>query len=71
MNKKNTRLWWGLSLFLNSVIAVILAVCNIAAIDLPDVAVRIMGVMEICVIPVLVYTSIKMFSSIKKIDKFQ
>ena len=71
MKKKNTRLWWGLSLFLNSVIAVILAVCNIAAIDLPDVAVRIMGVMEICAIPVLVYTSIKIFSSIKKINKFQ
>ena len=65
MNKKNTRLW-GLSLFLNSVIAVILAVCNIAAIDLPDVAVRIIGVIEICIIPILVFTSIKMYTSIKK-----
>ena len=57
--KTNTRLWWGLSLFVISVIALILAVCNMAEIRLPDVVVRIMGVLDICVIPVFVYTSIK------------
>lgn len=57
--KTNTRLWWGLSLFVISVIALILAVCNMIEIELPDVVVRIMGVLDICAIPVLVYTSIK------------
>ena len=58
MDKKNTRLW-GLSLIIISVVTIILAVCNIAGIGLPDAAVRIMGVLDICALPVLVYTSIK------------
>ena len=56
--KKNTILW-SLSLFIISVVTVIWAVCNIAGIELPDVAVRIMGVLDICAVPVLVYTSIR------------
>ena len=56
--KKNTILW-SLSLIIISVVTVIWAVCNIAGIELPDVAVRIMGVLEICALPVLVYTSIR------------
>lgn len=58
MNKTNTRLW-GVSLIVISVIAFVLAVCNMVDIELPDAAVRIMGVLDICVIPVFVYTSIK------------
>ena len=58
MNKINTRLW-GLSLIVISVIAVVLAVCNMVEIELPDAAVRIMGVLDICAILVFVYTSIK------------
>ena len=58
MDKKNSRLW-SLSLLIISIVTVIWAVCNIAGIELPDAAVRIMGVIDICAIPVLVYTSIK------------
>lgn len=58
MDKKYTRLW-RLSLITISVITVIWAVCNLVNIELPDVIVRIMGVLDICAIPVLVYTSIK------------
>ena len=58
MHKKNTILWC-LSLFIISIVTVILAVCNMVEIELPDVAVRIMGVLDICALPVLVYTSIK------------
>ena len=58
MDKKNTRLW-GLSLLIISIVTVIWAVCNIVGLELPDVAVRIMGVLDICAIPVLVYTSTK------------
>ena len=56
--KKNT-IMWGLSLIIISAVTVIWAVCNIVGIELPDVAVRIMGVLEICALPVLAYTSIK------------
>ena len=58
MDKKYTRLW-SLSLITISVITVIWAVCNLVNIELPDVIVRIMAVLDICAIPVLVYTSIK------------
>ena len=58
MDKKYTRLW-SLSLITISVVTVIWAVCNLVNIELPDVIVRIMGVLDICAIPVLVYTSIK------------
>ena len=58
MDKKHTRLW-SLSLIIISCVTVIWAVCNLVNIELPDVIVRIMGVLDICAIPVLVYTSIK------------
>lgn len=57
MNKKYMRLWC-LSLFVISIVTVIWAVCNIVGIELPDVVVRIMGVLDICALPVLVFTSI-------------
>lgn len=58
MNKMNTRLW-GFSLFVISVIVLIMAFCNLVEIELSDAVVRIMGVLDICAIPVLAYTSIK------------
>lgn len=58
MDKMHTRLW-SLSLIIISCVTVIWAVCNLVNIELPDVIVRIMGVLDICAIPVLVYTSIK------------
>lgn len=58
MNKKNTILW-SLSLIIISVVSVTWAVCNILGIELNDTVIRIMGVLDICAIPVLVYTSIK------------
>ena len=58
MNKKNTRLWC-LSLIVISVITIIWTVCNIIGIELSDMVIRVMGVLDICAIPALVYTSIK------------
>ena len=63
MDKINTRMW-NLSLIIISIVTVIWAVCNMVGLELPDVAVRIMGVLDICAIPVLVYTT-----SIKKKEK--
>lgn len=58
MSKKNAALWC-LSLIVISVITLIWTVCNIIGIELSDIIIRIMGVLEICAIPVLVYTSVK------------
>lgn len=58
MNKNNTRLWI-LSLIIISIVTVIWAYCNIVGIELPDVAVRIMGILDLCAIPILIYTSKK------------
>ena len=58
MDKKNKRLW-SISLLIISVVTLILAVCKFVGIELSDVAVRILGVLDICALPVLVYTSIK------------
>lgn len=48
-----------MSLIVISVVTVIWAVCNLIGAELPDVLVRIMGVLDICAVPVFVYTSIK------------
>lgn len=58
-------MWW-LSFSIISVVTVIWAVCNIVGIELSDMTVRIMGVLDICAMPVLIYASIK-----KKTDNFQ
>lgn len=58
MSKKNTRLWC-LSLIVISVITIIWTACKIMGVELSDIAIRIMGVLDICAIPILIYTSIK------------
>ena len=58
MDKKN-RILWGLSLFIISIVSVIWVVCALVGIEISDVAIRIMGVLDLCAIPVLIYTSLK------------
>lgn len=54
----NKTILWRISLFVICCVTIIWSVCNLAGIDLPDVAMRIMGVLDLCAIPVLIYTSI-------------
>lgn len=51
---------WMISLLVICCITIISAGCNIAGIKLPDIAVRIMGILDLCAIPVLIYSTIKM-----------
>lgn len=62
-NKVNTILW-SLSLIVISIVTLIWAVCNIFGPELSDTAVRILGALDICAIPVLIFTSIR-----KRTDK--
>ncbi len=57
---KMYKLLWSLSLFIIATVTVIWTVCSMKGIELADAAIRIMGVLDICAIPALIYTSIKM-----------
>ena len=58
MEKRNNLLW-SLSLLVIGIATVILAGSNIIGIELPDIAVRIIGVIDLIALPVLAYTTVK------------
>ena len=58
MEKRNYLLW-SLSLLVIGIATVILAGSNIIGIELPDIAVRIIGVIDLIALPVLAYTTVK------------
>ena len=58
MEKRNNLLW-SLSLLVIGIATVILAGSNIIGIELPDIAVRITGVIDLIALPVLAYTTVK------------
>ncbi len=52
---------WTISLLVISVCTLIISITSIIGIDLPDMLKRILGVAELVSLPVLVYTTAKMF----------
>lgn len=58
MEKRNNLLW-SMSLMVIGIATVILAGSNIIGIELPDIAVRIIGVIDLIAFPVLAYTTVK------------
>ncbi len=57
--KKTNDLMWSLSLLIIGVATVILAGSNVIGIELPDVVVRIIGIVDLITLPFLAYTSVK------------
>ena len=57
---KNLKLWWTASLLVITCIVLIWTICSFAGIKLPDTATRILGVLDLCAIPVLIYSSVKL-----------
>ncbi len=57
--KKKNDLMWGLSLMIIGIATIILAGSNIIEIELPDIAVRITGIIDLIALPVLAYTTVK------------
>lgn len=55
---KNNRLW-ALSLIVIGIITVIFAVTHIAGASLPDALVRILGIIELIMVALLAYTTVK------------
>ena len=59
MEKKN-RILWSVSLLIITCVSLIIAVSNMASLELPDIAKRVLGIIDLLSIPVLVYSSIKL-----------
>ena len=57
--KKRNDLLWSISLLVIGLATIILTGLNIIGIDVPDIVVRIIGVIDLLALPVLVYTTVK------------
>lgn len=57
--KKKNDLVWGISLIIIGAATIILAGSNVIGLKLPDIAVRIIGIVDLVALPVLAYTSVK------------
>ena len=57
--KKKNDLVWSISLILIGLLTIILAGSNIVGIELPDAAVRILGIVDLIALPFLAYSTVK------------
>lgn len=57
--KKKNDLVWGISLIIIGAATVVLAGSNVIGLKLPDIAVRIIGIVDLVALPVLAYTSVR------------
>ena len=67
--KKRNDLLWSLSLLVIGIATVILVGSNIIGIALPDIAVRITGVIDLIALPVLAYTTVKRIRKDKESER--
>lgn len=59
MDSKKINIMWSVSLIIIGVATIILAGANIIGIDLPDIAARILGVLDLVSLPVLAFSTVK------------
>ena len=60
MRKKNDLIW-SISLMTIGIATFILAGSNVIGVELPDVVVRILGILDLIALPFLAYTTVKKF----------
>lgn len=58
MKKKNDLLW-SLSLFVIGIATIVLAGSNLIGINLPGIAVRILGIIDLIALPVLAFSTVQ------------
>ena len=63
MNAKFVNRMWAISLMVIGVATLIIAGSNIIGCELPDTAVRILGVIELIALPVLAYSTVRKVKS--------
>lgn len=64
--KTKNDLIWSISLIAIAVATFILAGSNIIGLTLPDVVVRVIGIIDLIALPFLVYTTVKKVKNSKK-----
>lgn len=57
--KNKIDLIWGISLIVIGISAILLAGSNIIGLTLPDIAIRMIGVLDIIALPVLIVATVK------------
>ncbi len=57
--KNKIDLIWGISLIVIGISAILLAGSNIIGLELPDIAIRMIGVLDIIALPVLIVATVK------------
>lgn len=65
MNSKIINIVWSISLIIIGIATIILAGANIVQIELPDIAVRLLGVIDLVSLPVLAFSTVKKAKSKK------
>ena len=65
MDSKKVNAMWSISLLIIGVATFILAGANVIGLELPDIAVRILGIMDIIALPVLGFSTVKKFKNSK------
>jgi hypothetical protein len=58
--EKTYRIIWSCSLLAISIITIFITVCNFAGVELSDVVKRILGIVDLCAVPVLIFVSVKL-----------
>ena len=59
MDPKKINIIWSISLIILCFATIILAGANIVGIELPDIIVRILGIIDIVSLPVLAFLTVK------------
>lgn len=59
MNPKTNNILWGVSLMVIGAATLLLIGSRMAGVELPDLAVRVLGVIELAALPVLAYTTVR------------
>ena len=65
MDSKKVNAMWSISLLIIGVSAFILAGANVIGLELPDIAVRILGIIDLIALPVLGFSTVKNFKNSK------
>lgn len=61
MKKSKVLIVWSISLLVIAVLTLVTSITNIIGISLPDAAVRIIGILDLITLPVLAFTTVRMF----------
>ena len=61
MKNNKLLLVWSISLLVIAGLTLVTSITNIIGISLPDTAVRIIGILDLIALPVLAFTTVRMF----------